>query len=312
MTGDESKRYEEAKTLNELYELIKFDYNLHIGEAGLSHYADAARRAYVRIRNSALAENPSLDISDVPQSADLGTVMDCCASALFTWEYLQSLSPDAKRRYLESLPDTKPLGASPDTLNRQQLRQFGEESAAIFKAKTLREIVPLWKRVLNNWEFIFVRYPSDPFAEKVSGQFTKSYLIKLAEFEPDLPMDFHISDYPDTFSGMKDLMMGLERALEKADNASTKPAETKQKYAPTTIININKLGVLGGIQQVETLQTGDNASAHKHIGNEEKKKGIFSRIPYWIYLLVSFLAALFACIHYWPEIHQKFQSLFSH
>jgi hypothetical protein len=229
MTGDESKRYEEAKTLNELYELIKFDYNLHIGEADLSHYADTARRAYVRIRNSALAENPSLDISDVPQSADLGTVMDCCASALFTWDYLQSLSPDAKRRYLESLPDTKPPGLSPDTLNWQQLRQFGAESAAIYKAKTLREIVPLWKRFLNNWEFIFVRYPSDPFAEKVSGQFTKSYLIKLAESEPDLPMDFHISDYPDTFSGMKDLMMGLERALEKADNASTKQNGKKTK-----------------------------------------------------------------------------------
>jgi hypothetical protein len=100
--------------------------------------------------------------------------------------------------------------------------------------------------------------------------------------------------------------------IVEADLASTKPAGTKQKDTPTTIININKLGVLGDIQQVETLQTGDNASTYKHIGNEEKKKGILNKIPYWIYLLVSFLAALFACIHYWPEIHQKLQSLFSH
>ncbi|MGA2678059.1 MAG: hypothetical protein ABSF37_02020 [Sedimentisphaerales bacterium] len=82
------------------------------------------------------------------------------------------------------------------------------------------------------------------------------------------------------------------------DLASTKPAETGQKDAPTTIININKLGVLGDIQKVETLQTGDNASAHKQVVGEEKKKGIFRRIPYWIYLLVSFLAALLAILHY--------------
>lgn len=77
-----------------------------------------------------------------------------------------------------------------------------------------------------------------------------------------------------------------------------KQAEAEQKDTPTTIININKLGVLGDIQQVETLQTGDNASAHKQVVGEEKKKGILRRIPYWIYLLVSFLAALLAILHY--------------
>jgi hypothetical protein len=107
-------------------------------------------------------------------------------------------------------------------------------------------------------------------------------------------------------------LLGKSNDTEKTDLAITNPAETKQKDTPTTIININKLGVLGDIQKVETLQTGDNASAHKHVGSEEKKKGILSRIPYWVYLLVSFLSALFACIHYWPEIQQKLQSLFSH
>ena len=83
-----------------------------------------------------------------------------------------------------------------------------------------------------------------------------------------------------------------------ANLASTKSAETEQKDTPTTIININKLGVLGDIQQVETLQTGDNAFTHRHVGDEEKKKGILRRIPYWIYLLVSFLAALLAIFHH--------------
>ena len=81
--------------------------------------------------------------------------------------------------------------------------------------------------------------------------------------------------------------------------------------APAKIIIENFKGILGDVQ-AENIQTGDSASIHKHVESEGKKKGILSRIPYWIYLLVSFLAALFACIHYWPEIQQKLQSWFSH
>ena len=184
-----------------------------------------ARQVTVRLWKSNL-DLPKPPPTEIDPHLGLQTVSEWCISATDLAN---------KTGAKQTLP-AKPFGLSPDTLNEQQLRQFGDESTAIYKAKTLREIVPLWKRFLNNWEFIFVRYPSDPFAENVSGQFTKSYLIKLAESEPDLPMDFHISDYPDTFSGMKDLMMGLERALEKADNAGADKGKRKTKAEKMALI----------------------------------------------------------------------------
>ena len=108
-----------------------------------------------------------------------------------------------------------PFGASPDTLNKQQLREFGEESEAIWKAKTLREIVPLLKRFWNKWEFIFSRYR---FGEGGPDHPIKSRLIKLAESEPKLSI--RISDYPNTFEGNMELIRDLERELTpKADTA---------------------------------------------------------------------------------------------
>jgi len=46
------------------------------------------------------------------------------------------------------------------------------------------------------------------------------------------------------------------------------------------------------------VQTGNHASIHKQSLTAEKKKGIIKRIPYWIYILIAFLAALLMSLHY--------------
>ena len=110
--------------------------------------------------------------------------------------------------------------------------------------------------------------------------------------------------------------------------ASTKPAETKQDATPANIINISNFqGIMGNVHQPEDLQIGNHASINKHgekvtkFGSDihPEKPGIWGCIwmglkKTWKFIAgtVVFLSALFACIHYWPEIQQKFQSLFSH
>jgi len=64
------------------------------------------------------------------------------------------------------------------------------------------------------------------------------------------------------------------------------------------IFNIqNFKGILGDVQ-AENVQTGNHASIHKQSLTAEKKKGIIKRIPYWIYILIAFLAALLTSLHY--------------
>jgi hypothetical protein len=82
----DTEHFCEVKNFNELYSLIKsdFEYNCRIygpDSLGSSDYSDAARLTYVRIRRSVLAENPSLGIPNVPQSADAVSIMDCCTDA---------------------------------------------------------------------------------------------------------------------------------------------------------------------------------------------------------------------------------------
>ena len=120
-----------------------------------------------------------------------------------------------------------------------------------------------------------------------------------------------VKDFPSDRKLVAKAILEEAEAIEQTDLAKLKPAETEQNVTPAISIQ-NSNVILGGIQKAENLQVGDNARIYKHEKTEEKKKGILSRIPYWVYLLVSSLAALFACIHYWPEIHQKLQSLFSH
>ncbi len=175
-----------------------------------------------------------------------------------------------------------------------------------------------------SWLNIYHPYWYDPKASTVHNEFTcspedellRSYIALVILFNkqavergeslisPDIQHYIDIpswtflnDDYNKHWLKIRNVLIGDLEAVDK-DLASTKPAETERKDTPTTIININKLGVLGDIQKVETLQTGDNASAHKQVVGEEKKKRILRRIPYWIYLLVSFLAALFAILHY--------------
>lgn len=164
--------------------------------------------------------------------------------------------------------------------------------------------LPKWKGpIKNGWQQKLVQMDKDdywrieirtpPLPPKYSYDFDPNYLaIILTPTEAYEWLSREGYDIPD-------------------DLAKLNPTGTEQNTVPAISIQ-NSNVILGDVHQPENLQVGDNARIYKQEKTEEKKKGIFSRIPYWIYLLVSFLAALFACIHYWPEIHQKFQFLFSH
>jgi hypothetical protein len=69
-------------------------------------------------------------------------------------------------------------------------------------------------------------------------------------------------------------------------------------------INIqNSNVILGDVQHAENLQIGNNLSIREDVRNEEKKICILKRIPYWIYILALFFAALLTCLFYlgWLE-----------
>ncbi len=89
------------------------------------------------------------------------------------------------------------------------------------------------------------------------------------------------------------------QGIKVTDLASLKPAETERNAAPAKIIIKNFKGVLGDVQ-AETVQTGDYASIHKHPVTAEKKKGIFRRIPYWIYILICLFASLITILEWGP------------
>jgi hypothetical protein len=79
--------------------------------------------------------------------------------------------------------------------------------------------------------------------------------------------------------------------LEDIDKSCSKQTEIKKESAETeqkATINVN----ISGDVQAENLQIGHDATIKKGVMAGEKKKGILRRIPYWIYILISFLAAL--------------------
>ena len=54
-------------------------------------------------------------------------------------------------------------------------------------------------------------------------------------------------------------------AIFRNESDAEKPAETEPNTTPAKIINIESFkGILGNIQQLENLQTGNHASIHKH------------------------------------------------
>ena len=81
---------------------------------------------------------------------------------------------------------------------------------------------------------------------------------------------------------LKGTFSELKENLVASDPASTKQKNEKEKPQP------EKLGIWGsiwrGLKKIWKVVVG----------------------------VVVFLSALFACIHYWPEIQQKLQPLFSH
>jgi hypothetical protein len=87
----------------------------------------------------------------------------------------------------------------------------------------------------------------------------------------------------------------ISQASGQEQNAT--PAKKENK---SNIVNIqNFKGILGDVQ-AETVQTGDYASIHKHLVTAEKKKGIFRRIPYWIYILICLFASLITILEWEP------------
>jgi hypothetical protein len=83
--------------------------------------------------------------------------------------------------------------------------------------------------------------------------------------------------------------------------------QTEQNAAPAISIK-NSNVILGDVHQPENLQVGNNARINKYEKTGEKEKGILRRIPYWIYILVCFLAALLTCLYYlgWLEPFKEF------
>jgi len=70
------------------------------------------------------------------------------------------------------------------------------------------------------------------------------------------------------------------------------------------ILNVN---IFGNVQ-AGNLQIVQGASIQENVGTKEKNKGIFKRIPYWIYILTLFFAALLTCLYYlgWLEPIKSF------
>jgi hypothetical protein len=105
----------------------------------------------------------------------------------------------------------RPPGLSMDTLNREQHKEWGAESAAIWQAQTLRETVRRLEKFWDKWEFLWMRYPFRGLDDKEAALNIKNRLIKLAKHER---LSVRISDYPDTFLGLKELVKNLARDLD--------------------------------------------------------------------------------------------------
>jgi len=84
----------------------------------------------------------------------------------------------------------------------------------------------------------------------------------------------------------------------KADLPNEKPEEKEQGATPAKEekgnVNVNIFGDV----QARNLQIAHDASIREQPVTDEKKKGIIKRIPYWIYILIAFLAALLTSLHY--------------
>jgi hypothetical protein len=78
-----------------------------------------------------------------------------------------------------------------------------------------------------------------------------------------------------------------------------KPEERGGNAAPATVINIDKLGVLGNVQ-AENVQTGDYASIHKQTITTEKKKSILIRIlKITGAIIIGIIGSFIAAILFW-------------
>lgn len=133
-------------------------------------------------------------------------------------------------------------------------------------------------------------------------QMDKSYYWRIETRTPPLPPKYSY----DFDSNYRAIILTPTEAREwlsregydiPDDLAQLNPAITERNAVPAISIQ-NSNVILGGIQKAENLQVGDNARIYKQEKTEEKKKGILRRISYWIYFLVSFLAALLAILHY--------------
>jgi hypothetical protein len=89
-----------------------------------------------------------------------------------------------------------------------------------------------------------------------------------------------------------------ERQEKLSKKTGGKAGDEKPAGIEQNIKIQNFTGVLGNVQQAKNLQIGDHASIHKHDSTEEKKKCILRKIPYWIYILTLFFAALLTCLYY--------------
>jgi hypothetical protein len=77
--------YKKVETFKELYELVESNLERdRVTEGAIGGgiiCINEARQAAVRIRKNLLAENPALNIPNVPQSADAIALMDYCIDA---------------------------------------------------------------------------------------------------------------------------------------------------------------------------------------------------------------------------------------
>jgi hypothetical protein len=153
-------------------------------------------------------------------------------------------------------------------------------------------------------DYIEQQFYKIPISLQAGGRKTCNDLLDLSDRlkesaspPPYIENQDEIPPTPDCYAYKWDTLIKKLNMLIGSMNQEEKNAEKKQNVAPA--INIqNSNVIMGDVHQPENLQVGGNARIYKHEKTEDKKKGILRRIPYWIYLLVSFLAALLAILHY--------------
>ncbi|MGA2679221.1 MAG: hypothetical protein ABSF37_07970 [Sedimentisphaerales bacterium] len=223
-----------------------------------SHFPSkkSATQKLVAIANLASTKAAETQISPIDTVVN---VLDDCIGRIHNWFECKGIRPE----YLI-------LNARNEAIKIQEkLNGIGTPAGEPDFAKDLEEI----RRRLSDYKNEQIKQRLRVIEQRVID------VLTFTNYPNASPPSALLGNMKEELEGLRADLVCWTGEKNQADLASIKPAETKHKATPTTIININKLGVLGDIQKVETLQTGDNAHAYRHMKGKEGEKGILEPKP---------------------------------